>query len=71
MYAIQVIAPPIVAATDWMSVSRLRMCANSWAITPRSSLSLRSSVMPCVTATAACFGLRPVAKALGWFAGIM
>ena len=36
-YPIQVIAPPIAAATVWIRMSRLRMWASSWAITPRSS----------------------------------
>ena len=52
-------------------MSRLRMWASSWAITPRSSSSESSWVIPRVTATAECFGLRPVAKAFGWSCGIM
>jgi hypothetical protein len=63
-------APPIEAATAWVSVSRLRMWASSWAMTPRSSVSERSWVIPAVTATAALSGLRPVAKALGWACGM-
>ena len=59
------------AATVVVRMSRFLMWASSWAITPRSSLSLSSCVMPRVTATAECFGLRPVAKAFGWSWGIM
>ena len=65
------IAAPIAEATDWIRMSRLRMCASSCASTPRSSSSESSLVIPRVTATAECFGLRPVAKALGWSWGIM
>ena len=49
----------------------VRMWASSWEITPRSSSSESSLVMPCVTATAECFGLRPVANAFGCSLGIM
>ena len=52
-------------------MSRFLMWASSWAITPRSSLSLSSCVIPLVTATAECFRLRPVANAFGWSCGIM
>jgi hypothetical protein len=38
---------------------------SSWASTPSSSTRFIFSSRPVVTATAACFGLRPVAKALG------
>ncbi len=65
------IAPPIVAATDWIRMSRLRMWASSWEITPRSSSSESRRVIPRVTATAEFFGLRPVANAFGWSWGIM
>ena len=64
------IAAPIAEATDWIRMSRLRMWVSSWARTPRSSSSERSLVMPRVTATAECLGLRPVAKAFGWSCGI-
>ena len=38
---------------------------------PVSSSELRMRIMPVVTATAACFGFLPVAKAFGWSASIM
>ena len=59
------IAPAIVATIELVSVSRFFTCAISWPITARSSCSLRSRVMPVVTATTPFSGLRPVAKALG------
>ena len=65
------IIAPIAEATDWIRMSRLRTWASSWEITPRSSSSESSLVIPLVTATAECFGLRPVAKAFGWSLGIM
>ena len=65
------IAAPIAEATDWIRMSRLRTWVSSWARTPRSSSSESSLVIPRVTATAECFGLRPVAKAFGWSWGIM
>ncbi len=52
-------------------MSRLRMWASSWEITPRSSSSESRRVIPRVTATAEFFGLRPVAKAFGWSCGMM
>ncbi len=60
------IAPATVAVTVMMSVSRLRICASSCAITPAPSSSLIRLSRPVFTATAALAGLRPVAKALGW-----
>ena len=48
-----------------MSMSRFLMWAISWAMTPRSSSSLRRRRMPVVTATTAFLALRPVAKAFG------
>ncbi len=62
---IEEIAPAIVAATVMVSVSRLRMWASSWAMTPASSSRERICMSPVVTATADRAGLRPVAKALG------
>ena len=55
----------IVAVIVMVSVSRLRTWASSWASTP--AISSRESIRnnPVVAATAACSGLRPVAKALG------
>ena len=41
------------------------MCDSSWARTPSSSTRFIFSSSPVVTAMAACFGLRPVAKAFG------
>ena len=63
-------APARVAATVLVRVSRFLTCANSWASTPSTSSSSRFCSKPAVTATAACLGLRPVAKALGVFSGI-
>ena len=60
------IAPATVAVTVMISVSRLRMWASSWAMTPATSSSGIRSSRPVFTATAAFAGLRPVAKALGW-----
>ena len=59
------IAEATVATTEEVRMSRLATCAISWPITPRSSRSVSRRRMPVVTATAACFGLRPVAKAFG------
>jgi hypothetical protein len=60
---------PMVAATDEIRMSRFLTCDSSWASTPSSSRGSRIGRMPWVTATAACFGLRPVAKALGCWLG--
>ncbi len=57
--------PAIVAAIQLVSVSRFLMCASSWATTPAISSRSMSSIAPCVNATAAFRGLRPVAKAFG------
>ena len=65
-----VIAMAIAAATDPMRMSRLRMWASSWASTPRISSHVKWLMSPSVMATAACLGLRPVAKALGWGLGL-
>ena len=59
------IAAAIVAATELIRMSRCLTCASSWASTPSSSSSLSICRMPSVAATAACFGLRPVANAFG------
>ena len=64
------IIAPIAEATDWVRMSRFLMWASSCAITPRSSSSESSFVIPAVTATAACLGLRPVANAFGCSLGI-
>ena len=55
----------MVAVIVMISVSRLRTCASSWAITPASSSRDSMLSRPVVTATAAFCGLRPVAKAFG------
>ncbi|MNP52180.1 hypothetical protein D3C76_1465530 [compost metagenome] len=60
------IAPAMVAVTVMVSVSRCLIWASSWAMTPASSSRFSTCMMPCVTATAAFSGLRPVAKAFGW-----
>ena len=64
-------APASVAAMVEISTSRFVTCDSSWASTPSSSSSSRMRVIPSVTATAACCGFRPVAKALGVSLGIM
>ena len=64
-------APASVAAMVMVSVSRFLTWESSWASTPLSSSSLMMRRIPSVTATAACEGLRPVAKALGESSGIM
>ena len=71
MRATNVIPMATAAATDPMRMSRLPTWLISWASTPRSSSQSRMLRMPRVTATAACCGLRPVAKALGWRSGVM
>ena len=58
-------APASVATKAMIKVSRLPTWAISWASTPPSSCRVRMRRMPVVTATAACCGLRPVAKAFG------
>ena len=63
-------APAAVAAMLPMRMSRLPMWDSSWAMTPSSSSSSMICSRPCVAATAACFGLRPVAKALGEGSGM-
>ena len=52
-------------ATVMISTSRFAMCESSWASTASTSCGSSRRQSPVVTATAACFGLRPVAKALG------
>ncbi len=70
MRASIMMAAAIVAATELIRMSRFRTCASSCAMTPASSLRSRTRMMPSVAATAACCGLRPVAKALGDASGI-
>ena len=53
------IIAPIAEATDWVRMSRLRTCASSCEITPRSSSSESSLVIPWVTATAAVLRVAP------------
>ena len=57
------------AATELIRMSRLRTWLISWASTPWSSSHVSTSRIPLFTQTAACSGLRPVAKALGWGSG--
>ena len=52
-------------ATVITSTSRLTMCESSCASTPSISFGSSRFQSPVVTATAACFWLRPVAKAFG------
>ncbi|MES4792155.1 MAG: 3-isopropylmalate dehydratase small subunit, partial [Chloroflexota bacterium] len=59
------IVPPMVAAMDWVRISRFFTWASSWAITPASSSRGIKRNSPSVTATAEWAGERPVAKALG------
>ena len=59
------------AATEPIRMSRLRTCMISWARTPLISSQLQMAMRPSVTATAACSGLRPVAKAFGCGSGLM
>ena len=59
------IAPATVAVMVMINVSRFCTWANSWAITPATSSLERIRNSPVVAATAALWGLRPVAKALG------
>ncbi len=65
MKPISEIALAMVATIEEVRMSQFLTCASSWPSTPRSSRSVSSSRMPVVTATAACFGERPVAKAFG------
>ncbi len=63
-------APARVAAKVVIRVSRLTTWLSSWASTPSSSRRSINRKMPSVTATAACCGLRPVAKAFGVSVGM-
>ena len=63
--AIMPMAPDRVAAMVMISVSRFFTCASSCAITAVTSSRVRLRSRPVVAATAACWGSRPVAKALG------
>src|SRR3972149_1551700 len=71
MRATTMIAAAMVAATELIRMSRCLTWASSWAMTPSSSRSSRIWRIPWVTATAACDGLRPVAKALADGFGMM
>ena len=51
-------------------MSKFRMWLISWAMTPWSSSRSSFSSRPVVTATDACFGSRPVAKAFGAVSGM-
>ena len=53
------------------STSRFWMCASSCASTPSTSRGSSVSQRPVVTATAECFGLRPVANAFGTSVGMI
>ena len=57
--------PAMVAATHMTKVSLFFTWAISWAITPSSSLSSRTDIIPVVAATTAFLGFLPVAKAFG------
>ncbi len=59
------------AATEPIRMSRLRTWDSSWASTPRISSQVQMARSPSVTATAAWWGLRPVAKAFGCGSGEM
>ena len=54
-------------ATVMISTSRFAMCESSCASTASTSGGSSRCHSPVVTATAACFGLRPVANAFGTF----
>ena len=62
---VEAMTPAIV----WIRMSRLAICAISWASTPLSSSGDSRRRMPSVTATTLFSGLRPVAKALGASSG--
>ncbi|MCR6659896.1 MAG: hypothetical protein NVV72_11285 [Asticcacaulis sp.] len=64
-------APAMVAVIVMISVSWFFTWASSWAITPATSSCVRRRSRPVVAATAACCGLRPVAKAFGWGSSMM
>ena len=64
-------APARVAAMVEIRMSRLSTWPSSWARTPLSSAGVKRRRMPSVAATAACWGLRPVAKALGDSSGMI
>ena len=59
----------MVAAMEPVKISRFFTWPSSWAITASTSRSLIKSSKPAETATDACDGLRPVAKALGEASG--
>ncbi|SIM24902.1 Uncharacterised protein [Mycobacteroides abscessus subsp. abscessus] len=70
-WAMEETTPAMAPATEEVRMSRLYTCISSCPSTPRSSRSLSSCRMPSVQHTAACSGLRPVAKALGERVGAM
>jgi hypothetical protein len=59
------IVPTMTPTISENRMSRLRTCESSCAITPCSSSRSSFSSSPVVIAIDACFGSRPVAKALG------
>ena len=70
IHAIIEIEEAIAATIEEVNVSRFFTCASSCPSTARSSRSESNCRIPAVTATAACEGLRPVAKALGCIASM-
>ena len=63
MSAIKTVTPTPVMTSMSSRMSRLPMCAISWAITPDNSVLSNFLIMPRVRATDASRGVRPVAKA--------
>ena len=59
------IIPTRIDTTARSLVSKFFICESSWAMTPSSSLRSSFCSIPVVAQTMACFGSRPVAKALG------
>ena len=57
-------------ASVMISTSRFATCESSCASTASTSCGSSRFQRPCVTATAACFGLRPVANAFGTSVGM-
>ena len=70
MRAVIMMAAATVAATELIRMSRCFTCASSCAMTPSSSGSVSSRMIPSVAATAAWLGFRPVANAFGELSGI-
>ena len=67
--AITITAEAMVAATELIRMSGCGRAPVRAPGLPSSSSRLRSRMIPCVTATAACCGLRPVAEAFGASSG--